>query len=169
MLNTKYMNHYKRSHMQKLKKIILLSILTVFGTVLHAQWTPCKPCNPDPCLYGNLTNTSGCDIIFEVLFPGNPQCTPNLLIVVPANTNTPLPYSITCHKCIDGPCSCPIGLKILDPFDQSTPLGNVVFSNYVPPAIVINNYITAASGCSPGFNVQFNFISGSNVNIDITP
>lgn len=154
--------------MNKLKKILLLFILTVFGTILNAQWIPCTPCSPNPCLFGNLTNTTNCDIVFEVLFPGNPQCTPNLLMVIPANTNIPLPYSITCHNCIDGPCSCPIGLKILDPVDQITPLGNVNLSNYTPPILVTNNYLTSAGGCSPRFNVRYNFISGTNIDIDIT-
>jgi hypothetical protein len=154
--------------MKKLKEIFLLSILTVVGTALHAQWTPCKPCNPDPCLYGNLTNSTNCEIIFEVLFPGNPQCTPNLLLVIPANTTTSIPYAITCHKCIDGPCSCPIGLKLLDPVDQSTSLGTINFSNYSPPATVTNNYSTMAP-CSQTLNVIYTLKSGSEVDIQITP
>lgn len=148
-----------------MKKLILLSILAIASSLLHAQWTPCKPCNPDPCLYGNLTNTTGCEIVFEVLFPGNPQCTPNLLLILPPNSG-PVPYSITCHKCIDGPCSCPIGLKLLDPLDQSTPLGTLNFTNYAPPTVVTNNYSTNAP-CAPTLNVIYNLISGSNINITI--
>ncbi len=152
--------------MKKLKQMLLMSILTLISTALHAQWTPCTPCNPNPCLSGELTNNTGCEIIFEVLFPGNPQCSSNIILRIPIGVQK-MKYSITCHKCIDGPCSCPIGLKLLDPADQTTPLGIVNFTNYVPPATFINNYSTTAGGCGPSFNVQYNLLSSSVINITI--
>ena len=155
--------------MKQIKQLILLALLTITFTKISAQWTPCKPCNPDPCLQGIITNYTNCEIFWDVLFPGNPQCSSNILFIAPPATipATSLPYAITCHKCLDGPCSCPIGLKLLDPNDQTTPLSNFILSTYTPPTTVSNTYLTAADNCNPSITVKYIYLDGNIVNIEI--
>jgi hypothetical protein len=97
-----------------MKSIIkpLLSFLLIFVTIndSKAQWTPCVS---PICLEGEIINQTPCDFAYEIIFPENPQCNPNLIIGVQANKATN--YAITKHKCIDGPCVCPPGLRLIDP------------------------------------------------------
>ena len=142
------------------KALFSLLLLSVITNSSKAQWTPC----PTPiCLEGTITNNTTNNLEYVALFPGSSQCS-NDVVFTPPPLGPSISYSIEKHKCIDGPCVCPIGLKLVElALPNIYDVNTLTIANYTPP-ITIN---LAPIILSNGNSINITYIYNSPTNIDI--
>lgn len=107
-------------------RFFLFIILCAICTKGTGQISPCPSCSPPNCWGASVVNNTHCTQYLSFGYGGNPICgySPGDSFVFSPNQKT---IWSRCYKCVDGPCSCPAGIYLVDPLNPTLhliPWGN---------------------------------------------